>query len=589
MIHRTTATASLGLLIFASFATANLRADDPPPSRESTYVRLLKSGRVPEERLGTILEFVGKRGTSADLEYVFRRALEPDGFPPKVRLQALDALAEAALNRKVRPGGDLSGLAALIQPGGPMLDDATRLAAIRLAGIWGLDSSGTVLGKLAADPKAGLALRAAALDALANLEGDEARKTITILAAPGHPWDIRAAATTALARKDPDAALQPAVAVIADVEPDRDLTPLLAAFLNRQGGADPLADAIGKVSLSPDAARMALRALYGLGRTDPALVAVLSKAAGIDAEVKPPTEAELKALVAEVAAKGDPSRGENVFRRADLNCSRCHALAGAGGGVGPDLSAVGSSSPPDYLIHAVLVPDQAIKEEFLTLTVLTTEGQIFQGIVADRDNQRLILKEATGELRTIPASAIEESREGGSLMPKGLSNLMTHQDFLDLIRFLSMLGKPGPYAIHTTPTIQRWRVLKGSDAALSSSQLPDASSDSWVPLFAKVSGTLPLADATKIAGNPVVFLQGEVDVSVPGRVDFRLDDAEGVSAFLDGLPVTAEGVTFARSLAQGRHTLTLRIDTSIRESPGVKVEVTRPNGATTQFSVVGGP
>ena len=32
-------------------------------------------------------------------------------------------------------------------------------------------------------------------------------------------------------------------------------------------------------------------------------------------------------------------------------------------------------------------------------------------------------------------------------MPKGLANLMTRAEFLDLVRFLSELGKPGPYAI----------------------------------------------------------------------------------------------------------------------------------------------
>ncbi len=560
MIRRRSVTASLALLALASLPPTTLPAATSQ-AQESTYVRLLKSGRLPEDRQGTVLDFVGKRGSPADLAYVFHRALEPEGFTPKVRLQALNALADAALTRKAHPDGDLSDLSQLIQPSSTKLDEPTRLAAIRLAGLWHLESAAPALTTLAQDPKATRSLRAAALDALATLGGSERRDAIAKLAAPGQSWEIRAAASAALARIDPEAALKPAVAAIADAEPGRDLVPLLAAFLNRQGGADKLAAALSESHLSPDSAKLALRALYALGRTDASLVAELSKAAGLDADVKAPTESELKALLAEIAEKGDPVRGEDVFRRPDLSCSRCHALAGAGGGVGPDLSAVGSSSPPDYLIHSVLLPDQAIKEQFQTLVVLTTDGQIYQGIVADRDNQRLILKEATGDLRTIPASAIEESREGGSLMPKGLANLMTHQEFVDLIRFLSELGKPGPFAIRTTPTIQRWRVLQDSDPSLTPSQLPDPSSDAWVPVFARVSGSLPLSDAVALSGSPVVFLLGEVDVSVPGRVEFRLDDPEGVTAYLNGEPVSAEGTTFARNFAQGRHTLTLRIDT----------------------------
>ena len=86
--------------------------------------------------------------------------------------------------------------------------------------------------------------------------------------------------------------------------------PLLAAFLDRQGGADKLAAALGRRKLPADAAKLALRAVYALGHSDPALVAALTKAAGIDAEVKPLDQGEMDALIADVAAKGDPARGE---------------------------------------------------------------------------------------------------------------------------------------------------------------------------------------------------------------------------------------------------------------------------------------
>ena len=40
-------------------------------------------------------------------------------------------------------------------------------------------------------------------------------------------------------------------------------------------------------------------------------------------------------------------------------------------------------------------------------------------------------------------------------MPKGLTNTATRGELLDLVRFLSELGKPGPYALRPSPTIQR--------------------------------------------------------------------------------------------------------------------------------------
>src|SRR5207249_876116 len=107
------------------------------------------------------------------------------------------------------------------------------------------------------------------------------------------------------------------------------------------GGAEKLAVALAPATISADTAKLALRHLYLEGRSDAPLVEVLSKAAGLDADKAPPTAEELKALAAEVLAMGDPARGEAVFRRGDLGCLKCHAVSGAGGDVGPDLSPVG--------------------------------------------------------------------------------------------------------------------------------------------------------------------------------------------------------------------------------------------------------
>ena len=78
-----------------------------------------------------------------------------------------------------------------------------------------------------------------------------------------------------------------------------------------------------------DAAKLALRHMYSVGRSDQALSDVLSKAAGIALDAPPPSPEEVAKIAAEVAAKGDAARGEKIFRRADLSCLKCHAV-GAG-------------------------------------------------------------------------------------------------------------------------------------------------------------------------------------------------------------------------------------------------------------------
>src|SRR3954452_7686459 len=186
--------------------------------------------------------------------------------------------------------------------------------------------------------------------------------------------------------------------------------------------------------------------------------------------------------------KGDAGRGEKIFRRADLSCMKCHAVAQAGGSVGPDLSPVGSISPIDYVVNSILNPNLAVKEQYVTRRVLTADGQIITGIQIDRDDQKLRLRDATGKLVVIPIADIDDEAEGKSLMPQGLTKFLTEQEFLDLAKFVSELGKPGPYAIRKTPTIQRWRVLKNPAPELTQEtpnvelfreQVLDTSADDW--------------------------------------------------------------------------------------------------------------
>ena len=229
--------------------------------------------------------------------------------------------------------------------------------------------------------------------------------------------------------------------------------------------------------------------------------------------------------------------------------------------------------------------------------MLTNDGQVYQGIVTDKDNQRIVLKESTGALRVVPVSSIEDQKPGGSLMPKGLVSLMTHAEFVDLVRFLSELGRPGPYAIRTTPTIQRWRVLKGGSPALTegvpapdvlSNQILDAPADRWTTAYAKVDGSLPLEEAEVAKDCKVLYIQGELSVSAGGRIRVRPDSPEGIRFWVDDVPAPAGTWEFISSVTPGRHTVTVRVEMADRPSHAVKIEVDKPVGSLAEFTVVGG-
>ena len=83
-------------------------------AQDSPLLRLLKSGKLPKERIEAVVEMACKSAGPEDLKFIFEQALDPNAYPPKARLKALQALSEAALSRQVKPAGDLAPVAKLI-------------------------------------------------------------------------------------------------------------------------------------------------------------------------------------------------------------------------------------------------------------------------------------------------------------------------------------------------------------------------------------------------------------------------------------------------------------------------------------------
>src|SRR5262249_5687701 len=156
------------------------------------------------------------------------------------------------------------------------------------------------------------------------------------------PPQLRQMAVVALALLDPQAAAAPAVAVLST---GGDPAEIFSAFLQQKNGAAVLARALADTPLPPDAAKVGIRAVRASGRAYPELVQALTKAGKLTTGPRTLSPAEMQQLVADVARHGDATRGEAVFRRGDQQCLKCHAIAGAGGQVGPDLASVGASAP----------------------------------------------------------------------------------------------------------------------------------------------------------------------------------------------------------------------------------------------------
>jgi putative heme-binding domain-containing protein len=336
--------------------------------------------------------------------------------------------------------------------------------------------------------------------------------------------------------------------------------------------------------------------MYSVGRSDPALSSVLSKIAGIAADPPPPTPEEIGKLVDDVIAKGSAERGERIFRRKDLSCMKCHSVSRAGGQVGPELSAVGGSSPVDYIVNSILNPNLAVKEQYVTRVFALDSGKVVTGVVLDRDDVRVNVRDVTGATITIPTADIDEEAEGKSLMPQGLTKFLTRDELLDLARFVSELGKSGAYAVYQGKTIQRWRMLAQPPMELTA-EVPHlehfrqyvvgAEPTSWIPVYAMVGGTLPLGELRAGTEPTVLFLKGEFDVRTAGKVAITVKTTETFQAWVDAEPAPP-GQPILVELPPGRHAVTLRVEVSDRPQPELRVEIAAPDDSSAKYEIVGG-
>jgi putative heme-binding domain-containing protein len=110
---------------------------------------------------------------------------------------------------------------------------------------------------------------------------------------------------------------------------------------------------------------------------------------------------------------------------------------GKGSDVGPDLSQVGGKFDRVHLIESILEPSNQIVEGYRTTLLLLKDGRSLTGIVREESQEGLTLVEASGQRHKLAHSRIEERQlSRTSLMPEGLADGLTPEQFTDLIAYL---------------------------------------------------------------------------------------------------------------------------------------------------------
>jgi putative membrane-bound dehydrogenase-like protein len=139
--------------------------------------------------------------------------------------------------------------------------------------------------------------------------------------------------------------------------------------------------------------------------------------------------------------QGKPDRGRQLFSDPKgLACIKCHAVGKDGGAVGPELSSVASKYPRDELIAAVLNPSAKIASGYEPTVLALVDGRVLTGLVRNETAEGLEIQDADAKTIRLTKDQIDErKRSDVSLMPNGLAEGLSPQDFADLIAYLETL------------------------------------------------------------------------------------------------------------------------------------------------------
>jgi len=134
--------------------------------------------------------------------------------------------------------------------------------------------------------------------------------------------------------------------------------------------------------------------------------------------------------------KGDLKHGEKLFTR--QGCIACHALKEGGPVLGPYMGQIGSIMNREQIATAILRPNDTISQGFQTASVTMKGGAQHVGFVTASDADKMVLRDVAGKVTTLKTAEIaKEEHLAVSMMPPGLANALSLEDFVSLVDFLA--------------------------------------------------------------------------------------------------------------------------------------------------------
>jgi putative heme-binding domain-containing protein len=371
-----------------------------------------------------------------------RYATEPTRENQEALLKLLNAAPDDA-GRKVLLSGVKEAMA-----GGPVKEllpplrealsrDADPELALRLGEARAVEAA---LKLVADDSQAAKSERLRTIELLGQVGRPEAVAALLDAASSSRWHSVRKAALAALSRLDDPALGERVVRMYPGLPEDQDVRPAAVSMLaSRPAWGAALLRAVedGRVPKDDVPAAQVDRLRES---QEKAVAALAEKLFGKAARS---TSAELASEMGRVKVLLRSGKGDAVAGKATYvaRCAACHTLFGEGGKTAPDLTGYERRNV-EYLVFNIVDPSAAVREEYTTFRVKTTDGQSFDGLIAERGGNQITLIDAAGQRTVIPKDRVAEERAlPTSLMPEGLLAGLSDQQLRDFFAYLAAPAK----------------------------------------------------------------------------------------------------------------------------------------------------
>jgi putative membrane-bound dehydrogenase-like protein len=434
--------------------------------------------------------------------------------------RALEALIQALQNRQVDPPAEWQRVFADLRTGGAEVQRLARRLAVHFHDV---EAVGRALA-LARDPRQTAAERIDAIRDLSLAHPPEALRPLQELLTGETDATIRSEACRALAAYE---GVEVARAVVSAWKryPPALRVEAINLLAGRREWARELLTAVGQKQIPRtdlnDNTILRLRSFR-----DPKLNEQIETVWGRVRD----TPADLNALIDRMRTAlydgpASAERGRKVFEN---QCAKCHKFEGKGYEVGPNLD--GAARDIEYLLVNVLDPNRVVGQPYYTRFVTLKNGRIETGLLASEDAQSVTLKSENDALKVIPKKEIDEiTVQPKSVMPEGLSNNMTAQDFRDLVRyvmahpFLTEVAVAGPFS-------------QGAGILVEAANPLQAKGVTWTWPVVGPPGRIPLP-APKTEGQAIAYIATQVSAPTALRTRLQLGAAYPVQVWLNGKKV----------------------------------------------------